>query len=245
MTGEMGEIRRTGRRPALDPPRPTVLSATRPAETTRSENDPVRLVATPIIGAGAPAVGPCRGSAPAVGSPFQCPFLIDGGPFLAQGTGQWDPLVLVAVGCLVTFDPTEACGRWGGVDVVVGYRTAGAGQLPLPPCSGRVSVMAPEGCGERVGRAVADHVGDFSPGSARRCVGSRGPASFAKSVRYCIGAWPSASRKVRANAARGSPLISASSGTDHACPTPSCMACSAAFSRGSADARYQRGAVVL
>ena len=66
-----------------------------------------------------------------------------------------------------------------------------------------------------------------------------------QSVRYCMGVWPSASRKVRAKAARDRPLIAASSGTDHGWAAFSWMACSAALRRGSAGARYQRGAVAL
>ena len=42
---------------------------------------------------------------------------------------------------------------------------------------------------------------------------------------------------------RDRPLIAASSATVHGWAAFSCMACSAALSRGSADARYQRGAV--
>lgn len=38
---------------------------------------------------------------------------------------------------------------------------ASLGRLPLPPGSGRAPVMAPEGGGERIGRAVAGQVGDL------------------------------------------------------------------------------------
>ena len=64
-------------------------------------------------------------------------------------------------------------------------------------------------------------------------------------VRYCIGAWPSARWKLRAKAARDSPLTAASSGTVHARAASSWMACRAALSRGSAEAWNQRGALLL
>jgi hypothetical protein len=51
------------------------------------------------------------------------------------------------------------------MDAVVGCRlVVGAGQLTLPPRPRRLSVVATEGCGEGVGRAVAGEVGDVREG---------------------------------------------------------------------------------
>ena len=115
--------------------------------------------------------------------------------------------------------------------------------LPLSPRSGSASLAAMKSRSECVGRAVTDEAGDFREAlfaTAQMVTRECHPPVREVLHRGC----PRASPNARAKAARDMPLSLASSGTDHGCAASPCIASSAAFSRGSADALYQRGVVV-